>query len=385
MRVTLLCADRGVPFGGTRKGASVHLQSLAAALLRQGHAVTVLAASPGDADALGAWQARGVTTHVLADGADAIARQLRDAGSEQVIERLALASPQGAIAARSAGVPHVYEVNAPLDEEAARHRGLADAEGARACLAPGFAATTGAVAVSDEVADWVHRVSPVPIAVSVQPNGAGPAFFAPPDAAAVRRAESRLPQEPGAFRVGFVGAFRPWHDLPTLITAVAHVARERRTRLVVVGDGPARDEIAALAARAGAPLTLVGAVPHEDVPAHLALMDVVAVPYASADVYFSPLKLFEAMAAGCAIVASATRPVARVVTHGREAWLVPPGDAAALGGALLELARDAELRRRLGAEARRTAEAHHTWDAVARRVLEFAAARGRREDAPCNR
>src|SRR5262245_18478507 len=66
-----------------------------------------------------------------------------------VLERLSLLSPEGAMAAAEAGLPHIYEVTAPLDIEAARHRKFERVDEARAAFATGFAASRGAVAVSE--------------------------------------------------------------------------------------------------------------------------------------------------------------------------------------------------------------------------------------------
>ena len=140
----------------------------------------------------------------------------------------------------------------------------------------------------------------------------------------------------------------------------------------MVGDGPQRNHMLRTAWSGRAAVTLTGVVPHQEVPAHLALCDAVAVPYATEDAYFSPLKLMEAMAASRPVVASSTGPVRRVVTDGRDGLLVPPGDRVAFTAALERLAFEPALRGRLGAEARRTVEREFTWDAVIGRVLKFA-------------
>jgi glycosyltransferase involved in cell wall biosynthesis len=170
-----------------------------------------------------------------------------------------------------------------------------------------------------------------------------------------------------------VGTFRPWHDIDTLLHAASELSKSVPTRLIMVGDGPQRNHVLRTAWSGRAAVTLTGAVPHQEVPAHLALCDAVAVPYASEDVYFSPLKLVEAMAASRPVVASATGPVKRVVTDGRDGLLVAPGDREAFTAALSRLAFEPALRGRLGAEARRTVEREYTWDAVIGRVLKFAA------------
>lgn len=373
MRIALRCADPGVPLGGP-KGCSVHLRAVAAALLRAGHEVEALVARPGDAADVGALEARGLGVHAVPadEPADALARRLGELRPQLVIERLALLAPQGAEAAARLDVPHLYEVNAPLDLEAAAHRGFTALDEARAAFRAGFAASRGAVAVSQEVHAWIGSLAPEGYPVRVVPNGAGPEFFAAPDPARVARLRLELGLESGGLVVGFVGSFRPWHDLAGLVAAVGRLPESLDARLLMVGDGPLRNEVLRRACEAGARLVLAGRVRHEDVPAHLALCDVVAVPYADEAAYFSPLKLAEALAAGRPVVASATRSVQRVVVHEFSGLLVPPGEPVALAAAIARLAANPELRERVRRGARRVAEARYSWDAVVEDVLSFA-------------
>ena len=374
MRIALLCSDLGIPLGGL-KGASVHLRAVASSLLRMGHQVSAIVATAGPEEGYAPLAERGLEVRVLRQPRTVreIDWQLAQVQPGLVIERLSLLSPEGAVAAAEAGIPHVYEVNAPLDEEAAKHRNFDRIEDARVMFARGFAASRGAIAVSEEVAEWVRGLAPAGFSVRVESNGAGPEFLAAPDPREIIKIEERLRLNGGEFRVGFVGTFRPWHDLDTLLHAASELAKNVPTRLLMVGDGPQRNHVLRTAWSGRAAVTLAGAVPHHEIPAHLALCDAVAVPYASEDVYFSPLKLVEAMAASRPVVASATGPVKRVVTDGRDGLLVPPGDKVAFAAALERLAFEPALRGRLGAEARRTVEREYTWDAVIGRVLKFAA------------
>jgi glycosyltransferase involved in cell wall biosynthesis len=85
----------------------------------------------------------------------------------------------------------------------------------------------------------------------------------------------------------------------------------------------------------------------------------------------SPTKLFEYMAMGKAIAASALDQIADVLEHGKTALLVKPGDPSELVETIQHLAADAQLRMELGRNARSTALARHTWRQNARRVLAF--------------
>jgi glycosyltransferase involved in cell wall biosynthesis len=102
-------------------------------------------------------------------------------------------------------------------------------------------------------------------------------------------------------------------------------------------------------------------------------MDVAAAPYPPlAHFYFSPLKVYEYMAAGLPVVASRIGQLAELVAEGVNGLLCQPGDPAALAAALGRLRAEPELRNRLGRAARATVLRKHTWDAVARRILRLA-------------
>jgi glycosyltransferase involved in cell wall biosynthesis len=91
-------------------------------------------------------------------------------------------------------------------------------------------------------------------------------------------------------------------------------------------------------------------------------MDVAVAPYPRlADFHFSPLKLFEYMAVGKPLVASRYPDIASVVEDGAAGLLIEPGDVRELSAAIQRLLRDPELAARLGARARRTVAAAHTW------------------------
>ena len=86
--------------------------------------------------------------------------------------------------------------------------------------------------------------------------------------------------------------------------------------------------------------------------------------------YTSPLKLFEYMAAGRAIVASDLPGWADVLVGGETALLAPPDDTAAWTAAINRLHEDSGLRARLGEEARESAMARYTWAARAEAILD---------------
>jgi glycosyltransferase involved in cell wall biosynthesis len=134
----------------------------------------------------------------------------------------------------------------------------------------------------------------------------------------------------------------------------------------VVGDGPGREDLLADLKRLDIEeaTELTGAVAPEAVPALLQRMHVAVSTTSSASgFYFSPLKVFEYMAAGLPVVASPVGQLSSILQDGLTGFFAPPGDPEALAEVFDRLRQDPELRQRVGAAARSEALAHHTWDA----------------------
>ena len=385
MRIAYVCADPGVPVFG-RKGCSVHVQEVIRAFQRRGASVELFATRLDDPPSPGLEAVRinllpSVREGAPSDHAVAVAALNRElaaaldrAGPYDVVyERYSLWSFAGMEYARAAGVPGLLEVNAPLIEEQLEHRALRDAAGAAQVAGRVFGAATALVAVSAEVAAWLkrHAAARGQGRVHVVPNGVDAVRFHPD----VPPAEPGLP---GTFTVGFVGSMKPWHGLPVLIDAFARLhggASSTATRLLLVGSGPEesalRSELAARGLASAA--NLVGAVTPSVVPGYLTSMEVAVAPYPSAErCYFSPLKVYEYMAAGRAVVASRVRPLETLIQHDVNGLLCPPGDSVALAAALQRLQHEPGLQVRLGKAARASVVASHTWDRVAARLLALA-------------
>jgi len=374
MRIAYVCADPGVPVFG-RKGCSVHVQEMLRALQGHGAGVDVFAARVDEAPPSGLESLRVQHLTPVGDGDppshaaaiaalnDELAALLDRAGPyDLVYERYSLWSFAAMEHAAAAGVPGLLEVNAPLIEEQATYRGLRDAGGADRVAARAVRAASVLLAERRGVAR---------ARVHVIPNGVDTERFRPD----VRPA---APGRPGSFTVGFVGSMKPWHGLDVLVEAFARLhGRAPDARLLLVGDGPARAAVCAdLSARGLAGVVhCTEAVAPLEVPALLTSVDAAVAPYSHASgFYFSPLKVYEYMAAGRAVVASRVGQLEAVIRHDVNGLLCPPGDAAALAAALERLRCEPAVRARLGRAARATVLRKHTWDAVAARALELAAA-----------
>src|SRR5262249_7750276 len=140
------------------------------------------------------------------------------------------------------------------------------------------------------------------------------------------------------------------------------------------GEGPMGQSLRARAAERGlaGSVTFTGNVAHLEMPGLLAAMDAGVAPYVDApDFYFSPLKIYEYMAAGLPVVASDAGDIATLVRDGETGLLCTPGDPASLSTALRRLVESPSLRGALSAAAG-TEAARHTWLDNARVVAKLA-------------
>lgn len=173
----------------------------------------------------------------------------------------------------------------------------------------------------------------------------------------------------GTPRVLYAGQLYPWKGVDVLLDAMAGIPD---AHLVILGGLEGERDLARVRARVAelglaARTTMAGTVPQAQVAAELTRAHVVAVPFLLSRMterHTSPIKAFEAMAAGRPIVASDTPAMREILRDGLSALLVPPGDAAALRAAIARLLADRALAERLA----RTAwvdSVRHSWAARA--------------------
>jgi glycosyltransferase involved in cell wall biosynthesis len=210
--------------------------------------------------------------------------------------------------------------------------------------------------------------------IVVNPNGVDVETFRPGIGGSAVRDELGVGQEETL--AGFVGTFGPWHGVLTLAEAITMLPEDCGMRFLLVGAGRFRDEVERIvrAADRERQVIFTGHVDHKRVPALLDACDILLSPHVpledGSEFFGSPTKLFEYMAMGKGIVASRLGQIGDVLVDEETALLVEPGNARQLADAILKLSRSPELRRRLGAAARVTAVAKHTWKHNAERVLD---------------
>ena len=379
MKVAYVCTDPGVPVFGS-KGGSIHVQSVLRALIARGVEIVLFARRlGGEAPAgLESVEVRRLSKapsgqtpereQFLLDANTDLSEMLRaEPGLDMVYERHSLFSFAAMEFAKEAGIPGLLEVNAPLVEEQQNYRSLTMVEQAQAAAARAFEASGALLAVSNPLGEWLEQQPEAAGRVHVVPNGVDVSRFQALN-------KPSLPAEKDLVTIGFVGSLRPWHGVELLVEAFLRLRQELApVRLLVVGDGPMREQIEASCASEHGAVVLTGAVSPTQVPGLLASMDIAVAPYPPMDrCYFSPLKLFEYMAAGVAIAGSASGQVSEVIDDGLTGLLYEPDDTNGLYSVLRRLTDDAGLRRQLGARAREAAVLCHGWDSVAGRILDLA-------------
>lgn len=388
----------------TRAGDAqgIHISEIQRAFRRRGHEILevslVEAGAEARADETGG-TARGfaglasrLTSHLPLPAKEAmelayngvayrrLSKAIRDFQPDFLYERYAANTFAGLAAARRHRVPFVLEVNSPLALEKAEHDGLFFRRLTRSIERRVCTGASVTLAVSRVLAGILETGGVPKGKIVVMPNGVRREFCVTAEDPAIGRAfRRRLGIPDDAVVAGFVGWFRAWHGLERLMEAAASPAwRETNVWLVLAGDGPAmpalralRDSNPDLARRS----VLCGAVPRGEIEAALAAFDIAVQPAVTS--YASPMKILEYMAAGRAIVAPGAANVRELLTDGETAVLCPGDENPSteeLGAAVLALARDPDLRRRLGEAARRRIfERGYLWEENARRVEELVA------------
>ena len=372
MHIAYVCLDPGIPVFGT-KGASVHIQEVVREYRRRGHDVTVYATRRGSdvPDDLAELRVMDVPITTRDEGERERAQQaasasvsdmVRAGGYDLVYERYSLFSPVIA----ECGVPGILEVNAPLIDEQRTHRVLVDEQAADAALQEQVQAALATICVSDPVRDWVIA------------RTEGTRVFTVPNGVNVHRITPQ-PESPGAPVVTFVGTLKPWHGVDVLLRARAQAHKDWQLR--IIGDGPMRAELDDLARSLGIDVDFRGAVAPDAIPQHMAGTAIGVAPYPAMDTdsdqYFSPLKVYEYMAAGLPVVASRVGQLPEIM--GESAYLVPPSDPEALAEALDALVANPVERAQVGSDNRRQAEREHSWTGTVDHILAHA---GVKEDVP---
>lgn len=269
----------------------------------------------------------------------------------------------------------ILEVNAPLIEEQKIHRELPLEAEAQEIAKFVFSHADAMVAVSPGVKDYLETFSGAKGRVHVIANGVDLARFA---SAANQNAVKFQQQDNTASTpvLGFLGTLKPWHGVSGLVQAWALLRKEGyNVNLLIVGDGPQHATLSEEIAQQGLSdfVHFTGSVAPEQVPEWLARMDIATAPYPNQDrFYFSPLKIYEYMAAGLPIIATKVGHLSSIIENGYNGILAEADNPQNMAEAIAHLLDNPSEAKRLGTNARLTAEQNHSWLSVVDRILQIA-------------
>lgn len=354
-------------------GQSVHIEELIAAFRELGHDVFVV--GPGfynkakfGGESAGVNTMRRLLPNVLTEIAELLynipalaklRRGFRNFAPDFIYERYNLYYLGGALLKVLYNAPFYLEINSPLAEERASFGGLRLRWLARKLEHLVWRQADRIFVVTNVLGDIVAAAGVPRDRITVIPNAVRLSEF-PPDPYTARRGEPIV--------IGFVGFVREWHGLSEVINGLAAQV-EPEIRLMIVGPRSPSLEAQAQAQGVGRLVQFTGLREREEIPEVLRRFDLALQPRAVR--YASPLKLFEYMAAGRAIIAPDQPNIGEILTNGVNAILFEPNEAGALWRAIRQGAVDAGLRERLGRLARRTLEErNYTWEGNASKVID---------------
>ncbi len=362
----------------SRDGQAVHIEELTEALAALGHEIVMIGPAGWSQTGFGgsnpmvdrikrAIPAAAYEMLELAYNLPAFLRlwsAVRRHRPDVIYERFSLFLFAGIWVRGLTGLPLLLEVNSPLFEERARNDGLRLHAVGRWAQGVLWRGASHVLPVTHVLANTVQSYGVAAERITVISNGINKDRFAHIEDSGH-----------AGIVLGFTGFIRGWNALDRIVDFVAAHGARLDLRLKIVGDGPARADIIAHAARAGVAgrVAITGVVARDNVAAEVAGFDIAVIPGLTP--YSSPLKLFEYMALGRAIVAPDTANIREILTHGETALLFDPAAAGGMEAALLRLCEDKSLRERLGNAARAQIDiAGLTWQHNAERVARIAEA-----------
>ena len=370
LRVAYVVPDLGI--GGAERHVTTLMSHLdrerfdpmVICLGRQGELFASLAASGVPAVALG--RSRRQAFACLID----LVRKLREASPDVVVVRGYNAEVLGRVAAVLAGVPRVivWVHNCGDLQPRGVLRRICDV-----ALDPVTDAYFGVARA--QVPYLVRELRYPPRKVRIIHNGVDPSLFT---GAVDGDLKAQLGLHEHELVVGILAALRPEKDHETFLRAASLVSeRNPRARFMIVGDGPRRAALEALAEELGIRDRVMFTGARNDVAAVLAVMDVFVLSSFTIECF--PMALLEAMASSRPAVCTAVGGVPELLHDGVTGYLVPPRDPTALAERLSSLLESGQQRRQFGAAARARVEAEFTLERsvqeAERQISEIAATR----------
>ncbi len=367
----------------SKDGQYVHIEELTSSLRNMGHEIIFVGPKIVENDGFGS---KGGVVHYLKRFMPKVIYELfeftysfmayyklKQAVSQYkpdfIYERYNLYMPAGIWIKKRFNLKILLEVNAPIYDERNKYDGIAIHSLARWTERYVWKNADIILPVTKVLSDRILKENISNEKIHIIPNGIDRKKFSQiPD---TDSAKKKLNMD-GVLVLGFTGFMRDWHGLDKVVELLT-INDSIKKHLLFVGDGPARKSIEDKAKKLGVSdmLTITGIVERENIIDYVSAFDVALQPDVVS--YASPLKLFEYMALGRAIIAPDTENICEVLTDKSDALLFNNKDKDDFLVKINELCMDDELRSRLGKEARSTIENRkYYWESNARRVTELA-------------
>jgi glycosyltransferase involved in cell wall biosynthesis len=189
----------------------------------------------------------------------------------------------------------------------------------------------------------------------------------------MRCQQTLVKKDRNLIKVGFIGSFQVWHGLDFILHVFSDVIQARpNTELILIGEGAYKKRKELSISKNRILEDKVKFLPHmsyDEIVINLLEIDILVAPYLYQEYfYFSPLKIFDYMAAGKAIVTSNIGQIGEILINDKEAILVKPGNHNDYVEALINLIDSEDKRRFLGNNALKKVE-FYTWENAAKTLL----------------
>jgi len=278
-----------------------------------------------------------------------------------IYERYAFYNIAGALMSKKYNIPLIVEVNELSGHE--RVRGQIMVPLAKKIEKLIFNQATLILVVSDFLKEHIAKMINSDRKILVIPNGVSREWV-----------ETEIPQSEikglqerlnitGKKVIGFVGGLDHWHSFDFLLELIGELKRNfSDIVLLIVGDGPLREYILSTADKLGLhdSIIITGIVPHEEVPKYISLFDIAIIPHSNE--FRSPIKLFEYMAAGKAVVAPATIPIKSVIKDRINGAIFKLGIKEDALETINNLFINNQLREDIGKNAKNTIRDNYLWE-----------------------
>lgn len=231
------------------------------------------------------------------------------------------------------------------------------------------------VSVTDKLKDELVKLYSVPEnKIHVINNGANTDVFKPLN---LEQTKAKLQFENSKKYVCFVGHLAAWQGVEFLIRASPLILEKcPDARFLIVGDGVMMDKLLEITSELGLSdkFTFTGRIPYENVPLYINVADVCVAPFIkerNSKIGLSALKTYEYLACGKPIVASNISGVKDLIESSGGGISVAPENPEELAAAVVKLLLDENTRVLMGDKGRRYVVENHSWDRVARKILDI--------------